>query len=118
MERDRVTKYFRFAAIAAATLSLGTGMASAETPAERALRNLELLRTGAKTLSDLSEIERRELAAAERLAREGNIVDRRTPRKLRRRGSETRRPKAERARHAGDRPQMQPALRKKTASVL
>jgi len=70
---------WRMTAVAAA-LTLGTGGAFAETPAERAQRNYELLRSGGKALHDFSEAERRELAALEQLMRDGNAVDRRTPR--------------------------------------
>ncbi|MBJ7438802.1 MAG: hypothetical protein JHD35_07230 [Sphingopyxis sp.] len=69
----------RMTAVAAA-LTLGTTAALAEPPAERALRNYELLRSGAKGLHDLSDAERRELAALAQLMREGKSVDRRTPR--------------------------------------
>lgn len=65
-----------FAAILVST----TAPVSAETPAQRAYRNLELLRSGAKTLADLSDAERRELAAFEQLERDGKRADRRTPR--------------------------------------
>lgn len=63
----------------AATLLLGTSAVLAATPAERAQRNVELLRSGAKKISDLSDAERRELAAAEQLA-ESKSTDHRTPR--------------------------------------
>ena len=79
MEGGCVTHIWRAAAVAVA-LTLGGGGALAETPAERAQRNYELLRSGAKSLSDLSDAERRELAALEQLMRDGDGVDRRTPR--------------------------------------
>lgn len=77
-----MTHIWRMAAVAAAlTLgTLGAEGALAETPAERAWRNYELLRSGAKAFHDLSDAERRELAALEQLMRDGNSVDRRTPR--------------------------------------
>lgn len=77
-----MTHIWRMATVVA-VLSLGTlgaGGALAETPAERAQRNYELLRSGAKSVRDLSDAERRELAALERLMRDGNNVDERTPR--------------------------------------
>lgn len=74
-----MTHIWRMAAVAAA-LTLGAGGALAETPAERAQRNYELLRSGAKALHDLSDAERRELAALEQLMRDGKSVDERTPR--------------------------------------
>ncbi len=74
-----MTQSWRIVAIAAA-LIFGAGEVRAETPAERAERNLELLRSGAKKVSDLTEAEKRELVAAEQLAREGDAADRRTPR--------------------------------------
>ena len=55
-------RIWRTAAVAAA-LALAAGAAHAETPAERAWRNYELLHSGAKKPSDLSDVERRELAA-------------------------------------------------------
>ena len=72
MERNGMTHLWRIAA-AVAGLILGAGGALAE-------RNYELLRSGTKALRDLSEAERRELAALEQLMRDGNAVDRRTPR--------------------------------------
>ena len=77
-----MTHIWRMAAVVA-VLSLGTlgaGGAFAETPAERAQRNYEVLRSGAKSVRDLSDAERRELATLEQLMRDGNSVDRRTPR--------------------------------------
>lgn len=77
-----MTHIWRTAAMAAA-LTLGTldaGGALAETPAERAWRNYELLRSGAKTLRDLSDAERRELAVLDLLMRDGDSADQRTPR--------------------------------------
>jgi hypothetical protein len=74
-----MTHLWRMAAVAAA-LTFGVGGALAETPAERAQRNYELLRSGAKALHDLSDAERRELAALEQLMRDGKSVDERTPR--------------------------------------
>ncbi|MBB6425004.1 hypothetical protein [Sphingopyxis sp. JAI128] len=59
---------------------LGSGGAHAETPAERAWRNYELLRSGSRKPSDLSDAERRELAALLQMMREGRSADRRTPR--------------------------------------
>ncbi|QCB54605.1 hypothetical protein E5675_09245 [Sphingopyxis sp. PAMC25046] len=70
-------------AVVAAALALGplgSGAAHAETPAERAWRNYELLHSGAKKPSDLSDVERRELAALLQLMREDRNADRRTPR--------------------------------------
>lgn len=64
----------------AAALALSAGSALAETPAERALRNYELIRNGAKKLGDLSEAERRELAFLEQWARASEKADQRTPR--------------------------------------
>ncbi|HET6526968.1 hypothetical protein [Sphingopyxis sp.] len=72
-------RIWRMAAVAAA-LALGAGAAQAETPAERAWRNYELLHSGAKKPSDLSDVERRELAALLEMMREDQSADRRTPR--------------------------------------
>ena len=77
-----MTHIWRMAAVAAAlTLgTLGAEGALAETPAERAWRNYELLRSGAKSPRDLSDAERRELAALELLMRDDKSLDGRTPR--------------------------------------
>ena len=72
-------RIWRTAAVAAA-LALAPGAAHAETPAERAWRNYELLHSGAKKPSDLSDVERRELAALLEMMREDERADRRTPR--------------------------------------
>ena len=75
-------RIWRMTAVAAA-LALGAGAAGgahAETPAERAWRNYELLRSGAKKPGDLSDAERRELAALLQLIRDDRSTDRRTPR--------------------------------------
>jgi hypothetical protein len=72
-------RIWRMAAVAAA-LALAAGSAHAETPAERAWRNYELLHSGAKKPSDLSDVERRELAALLEMMREDERADRRTPR--------------------------------------
>ena len=72
-------RIWRTAAVAAA-LALAAGAAHAETPAERAWRNYELLHSGAKKPSDLSDVERRELAALLEMMREDERADRRTPR--------------------------------------
>ena len=77
-----MTCIWRIAAVAAAlALAAGaTGGAHAETPAERAWRNYELLRSGAKKPGDLSDAERRELAALLQTIRDDRSADRRTPR--------------------------------------
>ncbi len=75
-------RIWRMAAVAAA-LALAAGAASgahAETPVERAWRNYEQLRSGAKKPGDLSDAERRELAALLKLMREDRNADRRNPR--------------------------------------
>ena len=75
-------RIWRMATVAAA-LALAAGAtagAHAETPAERAWRNYELLRRGAKKPGDLSDVERRELAALMEMMRENQGADRRTPR--------------------------------------
>ena len=67
-------------AVVAAALALGAVGVHAETPAERAWRNYELLHSGAKKPGDLSDVERRELAALLQMMREDERADRRTPR--------------------------------------
>ncbi len=64
----------------ALSFAVCSGVALAETPAERVHRNVQLLRSGAVHWNDLSPAERQELAAAERIARHGSLRDRRTPR--------------------------------------
>lgn len=75
-------RIWRMAAVAAvlAIGPLGSDGARAETPAERAWRNYEQLRSGAKKPSDLSDVERRELMALLQRMREDRDADRRTPR--------------------------------------
>lgn len=76
MSRGRMAMVTLAAVLALVAGAAATGPAD-ETPTQRAQRNAELLLRGEKQVGDLSEAERRELAAAEALARGG--PDKRTP---------------------------------------